>query len=217
MALAFVAIDPNTGGDNCPAVFVEEETGDLLFQGWTVTDPQTLADISRHSPIADNESVVRSRRACGQSSWRRSMAKVPPFSELIAATTTSAVHLEMRDAYTPDDPQFLDWLAGKPIPSQPFRTGTSLCEPMPHGASGSGVPGSSQNRFRISPGSSTPSRPASTSRPVSRCAGLGDAEPLISASQVTTSGCLMTGSSGSATSQATAISSITSWMIALPS
>jgi hypothetical protein len=59
MALTFIAIDPNTGGDNCPAVFVEEETGDLLFQGWTVTNPQTLEDVSRHSPIADNESVVR--------------------------------------------------------------------------------------------------------------------------------------------------------------
>ena len=44
------------------------------------------------------------------------MATVPPFSELIAETTTSAVHLEMRDAYTPDDQLFLDWLAGKPIP-----------------------------------------------------------------------------------------------------
>lgn len=44
------------------------------------------------------------------------MAKVPPFSELVAATTTSAVHLEMRDTYTPSDPQFLDWLAGKEIP-----------------------------------------------------------------------------------------------------
>jgi len=32
---------------------------------------------------------------------------VPPFSELIAATTTSAVHLEMRDAYTPRDPRFM--------------------------------------------------------------------------------------------------------------
>src|SRR5215469_4367622 len=41
------------------------------------------------------------------------MAKVPPFGELIAATTTSAVHLEMRDAYTPDDQRFLDWQAGK--------------------------------------------------------------------------------------------------------
>ena len=59
MALTFVAIDPGTDGDNCPAVFIEEETGDLLFQGWTVTDPQTLSDIRRHSPIADNEFVVR--------------------------------------------------------------------------------------------------------------------------------------------------------------
>jgi len=44
------------------------------------------------------------------------MATVPPFSELIAATTASAVHLEMRDAYTPDDQRFLDWRAGKPVP-----------------------------------------------------------------------------------------------------
>lgn len=44
------------------------------------------------------------------------MTKVPPFSELIAATTDSAVHLETRDAYTPDDQRFTGWLAGKPVP-----------------------------------------------------------------------------------------------------
>jgi hypothetical protein len=44
------------------------------------------------------------------------MAKVPPFSELIAATTRSAVHLETRDAYTPDDERFTRWLAGHPGP-----------------------------------------------------------------------------------------------------
>jgi hypothetical protein len=42
---------------------------------------------------------------------------VPPFGELIAATTRSAVHLEMRDAYTPSDRQFLEWKAGKPRPA----------------------------------------------------------------------------------------------------
>jgi hypothetical protein len=41
---------------------------------------------------------------------------VPPFSELIAATASSAVHLEMRDAHTPDDQRFLDWVAGMPLP-----------------------------------------------------------------------------------------------------
>src|SRR5712672_2981742 len=59
MTLRFVGIDPDTGGDHCPAVFLEEETGDFLLQGWTVTDPDTLSAIAGHSPIADNESVVR--------------------------------------------------------------------------------------------------------------------------------------------------------------
>lgn len=59
MALILITIDPETDSDHCPAVFVEEETGDLLFQGWTVTDSATLADVSRRSSIADNESVVR--------------------------------------------------------------------------------------------------------------------------------------------------------------
>ena len=44
------------------------------------------------------------------------MCSVPPFGELIADTATSAVHLEMRDVYTPDDPLYLDWLAGRPMP-----------------------------------------------------------------------------------------------------
>jgi hypothetical protein len=59
MALRFIGIDPNTGGDNCPAVFVDEETADLVFTGWTVTDPQMLGEVASHSPIAGHESVVR--------------------------------------------------------------------------------------------------------------------------------------------------------------
>jgi hypothetical protein len=35
------------------------------------------------------------------------------FGELIEGTDHSAVHLELRDAYTPDDPVFLDWQAGR--------------------------------------------------------------------------------------------------------
>lgn len=59
MALRFLAIDPDTNGENCPALFVDDQTGDLLFQGWTVTDPQMLAESGTHSPLADNESLVR--------------------------------------------------------------------------------------------------------------------------------------------------------------
>jgi len=39
---------------------------------------------------------------------------VPPFSELIAATARSALHLEMRDSYTPSDPEFRAWRQGTP-------------------------------------------------------------------------------------------------------
>ncbi len=44
------------------------------------------------------------------------MGTVPPFRELIAAATRTAVHLETRDVYTPSDPLYQDWLAGRPVP-----------------------------------------------------------------------------------------------------
>lgn len=37
------------------------------------------------------------------------------FDALFAHCTTSAVHLEMRDEYTPNDPVYLDWRAGVAI------------------------------------------------------------------------------------------------------
>ena len=86
MALIFIAIDPDTNGDHCPALFVEEETGDLLFQGWTVTDPVVLAESGRPARWRTLKPWSGSRRGCGRSSWRRSVGTVPPFSELIAAT-----------------------------------------------------------------------------------------------------------------------------------
>jgi hypothetical protein len=48
-----------SAANHCPAVFIDEETGDFLLQGCTVTDPDTLAAVAGHSPIADNESVIR--------------------------------------------------------------------------------------------------------------------------------------------------------------
>jgi hypothetical protein len=71
----------------------------------------------------DPECAALSRR-------QRVPAKVPPFSELIKSTTTSAVHLEMRDQYTPDDPVFLNWLATGRSLTQRTPTGTSWCVPM---------------------------------------------------------------------------------------
>ena len=58
MALRFLAIDPDTNGLNCPALFLEEETGDLLFQGKVVTDPEMLAESGTHSPLGETEGLV---------------------------------------------------------------------------------------------------------------------------------------------------------------
>ncbi|GII85766.1 hypothetical protein Ssi03_37560 [Sphaerisporangium siamense] len=40
---------------------------------------------------------------------------VPKFEELIAGTEFSAIHLEMRDMYTPKGAVYVDWKAGIPI------------------------------------------------------------------------------------------------------
>jgi hypothetical protein len=39
----------------------------------------------------------------------------PSFESLFSRCTASAVHLEMRDEYTPDDPVYRDWRAGVSI------------------------------------------------------------------------------------------------------
>lgn len=50
MALEFVGKDPESDTNNCPAVFIDEETGDFLLQGWTVTDAATLAESRAPQP-----------------------------------------------------------------------------------------------------------------------------------------------------------------------
>jgi hypothetical protein len=59
MALRFVGIDPKTNGGNCPSVWVDEATGDLVLQGSEITDPATLAEVGATSPIAAHEKVIR--------------------------------------------------------------------------------------------------------------------------------------------------------------
>jgi protein-disulfide isomerase-like protein with CxxC motif len=59
MAIQFYGKDPDCPGNNCPAVFRDEETGDFYFQGETVVDPEVLARLSKDSGLADSESVVK--------------------------------------------------------------------------------------------------------------------------------------------------------------
>ncbi|MEV0794307.1 hypothetical protein [Kribbella sp. NPDC050459] len=59
MALQFYGKDPDCPGNNCPAVFRNEETGDVYFQGETVVDPALLAKLAEDCGISDSESVVK--------------------------------------------------------------------------------------------------------------------------------------------------------------
>ncbi|MFJ3728709.1 hypothetical protein ACIPYQ_39935 [Streptomyces sp. NPDC090045] len=65
MALRFVGMDPNTGGDGSPTVWVDEEKQEIVIQGWKL-DPVTTDEIAgtewvpgHHRGIPDHEIVVR--------------------------------------------------------------------------------------------------------------------------------------------------------------
>jgi hypothetical protein len=59
MRISFIGITPDTPDNGCPAVYVDEDTGDFWFQGEAVTDSAALAEVARHSPIGPGEVVVR--------------------------------------------------------------------------------------------------------------------------------------------------------------
>ena len=59
MRISFVGITPETPTNECPAVYVDEDTGDFWFQGETITDTAVLAEIASHSPVGANEAVVK--------------------------------------------------------------------------------------------------------------------------------------------------------------
>lgn len=58
MRLRFVGKDPESGDHGCPAVWVDEETKELVIQGVTA-DANTTALTSQNSPLPAHESVVR--------------------------------------------------------------------------------------------------------------------------------------------------------------
>ena len=59
MALLFIGKDGGSKAGGSPAVFVDEETNELVLQGITETDLEVLATINEHSRTMPNESSVR--------------------------------------------------------------------------------------------------------------------------------------------------------------
>lgn len=58
MTLRFIAKDPNTNGDNCPTVWVDEEKQEFVIQGWKA-DHATQAECLSAGPIPDTEALLR--------------------------------------------------------------------------------------------------------------------------------------------------------------
>jgi hypothetical protein len=59
VALVLIALDPETGGDDCPAVFIDSDTGDLVFQGFTEDRHERVAEMDTVSRMRAGESAVR--------------------------------------------------------------------------------------------------------------------------------------------------------------
>ena len=59
MSLKFVGIDPETPSGSCPSVWVDEATGDLIFQGGEELDEANRTLINERSPILPHERIIR--------------------------------------------------------------------------------------------------------------------------------------------------------------
>ncbi|MFF1904226.1 MULTISPECIES: hypothetical protein [unclassified Kitasatospora] len=58
MSLRFIAKDPNSPDGDSPTVWVDEDTFDLVIQGWKI-DADTEAECLTVGNIPDHETVVR--------------------------------------------------------------------------------------------------------------------------------------------------------------
>lgn len=64
MELRFIGIDPDTGQQGSPTVWVDEERAELIFQGWKpgaeLRAACIAADVPGHEPgIPPDEAVIR--------------------------------------------------------------------------------------------------------------------------------------------------------------
>ncbi len=77
MALLFFGKDPNTNGDDCPTVWVDDKSADLVLQGWKADDG-TEVECLAVGHIPDTEAVIRIpvrmvpliRKACDEAEQR---------------------------------------------------------------------------------------------------------------------------------------------------
>lgn len=58
MALRFIAKDPESNGQHCPTVWVDDEAREFVIQGWKASEALEALCLAA-GPIPDGEAVVR--------------------------------------------------------------------------------------------------------------------------------------------------------------
>jgi hypothetical protein len=58
MSVLFIGVDPESQGGNCPTVLVDDQTYDLIFQGWKA-DEETEDGVRQYGSVPDTEAVIR--------------------------------------------------------------------------------------------------------------------------------------------------------------
>ena len=115
----FVGGDPESNSRECPAVFVDPQTGDFLFRGKTVSDLALITALNEHIGKAEDESDVwlparmapLIREALDGYEQDRHGPGQHSFAELLASTRRSVIRFEMRDSYDYAEKGFAEWQA----------------------------------------------------------------------------------------------------------
>jgi hypothetical protein len=59
MALQFIGKDPDSPNNGSPAVWLDEDDGSIVIQGWKIADERTMSEITAAKPIPDHETAIR--------------------------------------------------------------------------------------------------------------------------------------------------------------
>jgi hypothetical protein len=59
MTLRHIGTDPDTGFNGSPTVWLDEDDGSIVLQGWKISDKAALAQITAMGPIPEHETVLR--------------------------------------------------------------------------------------------------------------------------------------------------------------
>jgi hypothetical protein len=58
MALRFIGVDPDSPNNGSPTVWVDEDDGSIVIQGWKA-DESTMSEVTAVKPVPDHEAVIR--------------------------------------------------------------------------------------------------------------------------------------------------------------